>query len=716
MAEMARTFCRICLNCCSLLVELDANGQAVRISGDPSSALHGGFTCVKGRGQATDLRSPRRLKTSLKRQPNGEFVPISTERAIEEIADRLVELRSRFGPRAIASYWGTMAVANATVTPMLGAFMSALGSPMQFTPNTIDKPGKAIAKALHGSWQAPAQGFDRPEVALIIGMNPLVSFQGMPTGNPSAWLKRSMNAGMKLIVVDPRTSEVARRATLHLKVKPGTDAAVLACLLNVIISEGLADLPFVAEHAVGFAELTEAVRPFSPARVADIADVLADDLLVAARMFGAAQRGYAVSGTGPSMSGPGTLIEYLILNLTTVCGRWLRAGEVVRNPGVLRPLPDYRAAVEPPRPPSGFGEQLRVRGLGDTVAGMPTAALADEMLMPGPGRVRALISCAGNPVAAWPDQQRTVDALRSLDLLVQIDPFMSQTSRLANYVIAPTMALESPGITVITDYGTAPHLGPVETWAHYTDAVSAPPEDSDLIAEWDFFYRLAQRMGLQLVLAKQVVHPIGPFMLDMKMTPTEYGLLEMLTSGSRINLATVRDAGEGRSYDEAVKVRAGPRRGAHRFQLADPQMLTDLGPLLADRAEPAEFPFRMICRRTIRAYNSSCINSFTHRDRMYNPAYLHPADLAELELGPGDVVRISSRHASIEALVDADPALRRGTVSMSHCYGGLTGEPDAGIQTVGSNTSRLLSAVDDYDRISGQPRMSNVPVRVSPRR
>src|SRR5438067_11097695 len=107
------------------------------------------------------------------------------------------------------------------------------------------------------------------------------------------------------------------------------------------------------------------------------------------------------------MSGPGTLIEYLVLDLMTLCGRWLRAGEPVRNPGVLLPPSTPRAQASPPRAPNGFGEKLRVRGLTETAAGLPTAALAEEMLLPGDRQVRALLSCSGNPAAAWPDQLTT---------------------------------------------------------------------------------------------------------------------------------------------------------------------------------------------------------------------------------------------------------------------------------------------------------------------
>ena len=143
---------------------------------------------------------------------------------------------------------------------------------------------------------------------------------------------------------------------------------------------------------------------------------------------------------------------------------------------------------------------LGARGLGNTAAGLPTAALPDEILLPGDGRVRALFVLGGNPMMAFPDQRRTESALRALDLLVTFDPELSATAELAHYVIAPTLSLEVPGMTNYVDMlpAYAPGYGLPKPWAQYTPAIVDPPEGSDVIPEWEFFYGLAQRMGLAL--------------------------------------------------------------------------------------------------------------------------------------------------------------------------------------------------------------------------
>src|SRR5262249_53613824 len=191
------------------------------------------FTCIKGRAQPDYLYHPERLLHPLKRTEDG-FVRISADQAVEEIGAKLQALRERYGPRAISSWAGTMQTAIRHAMPILHAIMDGVGSPYRFDPNTIDKGGKQIATALFGAWGAPAYGFDEPDVALLIGINPMVTFTGLPAGNPGQWLKDRARQGFRLIVVDPRRSDVAARAFLHLAPRPGFDVHILASMLRLI--------------------------------------------------------------------------------------------------------------------------------------------------------------------------------------------------------------------------------------------------------------------------------------------------------------------------------------------------------------------------------------------------------------------------------------------------------------------------------------------------
>jgi anaerobic selenocysteine-containing dehydrogenase len=720
---MASAFCRLCMNHCPIVVEVD-DGRAVGVRGDPRNPVWGGHTCIKGRTQHLRLEHPDRLLHSLRRRADGTYEPIEVEQAMDEIAERVSALVAARGPSALAAYLGTSLQSNPTWGPLIDAFMRGLGSPMLFTPMTIDKPGKNIARALLGSWMAPPRGHHEPDAILMVGVNPLVSYTGLPSGSPR-WLIDRLKRGMRLVVIDPRRTEIARRATVHLQVRPGHDAFVLAALLRVLLEERRYDEAFVAGDVAGIERLERAVRPFTPELVARLAGVEPDQIRCAARAFGPSRSGYVFAGTGPSMSGPGTLNEYLCLVLDTICGHWQRAGEAVANAPVLLPTPAYRAQAAPARPARGYGVTMRVRGLTETPAGLPTAAVADEILLEGEGQIGALISCGGNPASAWPDQEKVVRALGKLDLLVQVDPWMSATAQLADYVIAPRLPLETIGTTLQLDFvaGHAAGYGVVEAFGRYTPPVVEPPPGSDLIEEWELFYGLARRLGIGLEVAPTLgflnsAAALDARALDMDDKPTTEALLELLLAGGRVPLEEVRRHELGAWYGEPP-VRVAPKEPGwpHRLDVAADDMMAELealaGSLAAVPSHDAEFPLRLVCRRVKGMVNSTVNDGIGTRGVRHNPAYLHPDDLRALRLEEGDLVELRSRRAAILGIVAADNALRRGVVSMTHAYGGLAVAVDLETQQAGgSNPARLIADDAEFDRYSGQPRMSDVPVAI----
>ncbi len=268
-----------------------------------------------------------------------------------------------------------------------------------------------------------------------------------------------------------------------------------------------------------------------------------------------------------------------MLVLETLCGRWLRAGEHVRNAPTLMTAKTPRAQAAPPQPAYRFGERLRVRGLTNTASGMPTAALADEILLEGEGQVRALLSCNGNPAVAWPNQHKTARALCSLELMVQIDPWMSQTARLADYVLAPKMSLEMAGMSQMTDVQATwfTGYGPSDSFAQYTDAIATPPEESDLIEEWEVFYGLARRMDLPLSINAQIGLPITPIEVDMRSKPSTPELLQMLSRGSRVPLEEVRKHPHGEFFPTpAIVVQPKDPDWPHKLDVGNADMMEDL--------------------------------------------------------------------------------------------------------------------------------------------
>jgi len=725
MPRTEHTICRACHAGCGVLVRFDGAGAPESVRGDPDNPLYRGFCCIKGQNLAATWSDPGRLLHSQKRQPDGSYAPIPVERAMDEIAETLRRILDAHGPRALASYSGTMATnagaANGAVTT---AFLKAVGTPMGFNSNTIDQPGKMVAAALFGSWMAPPTPFAQARVTLLVGCNPLVAMSGgIPHTNPGRSLTDALRRGMKLLVIDPRRSETARRATLHLQPRPGEDVAILAALIRVILDEGLEDTDFVARHMQGVDLLREAVAPFTPEAVAQRAGLDAADLLRAARVFASEGPGVATAGTGPNMSGSTTLLEYLLRALNSICGRWQRAGERVAEPTSLgQPLRPKAQALPPtPQYAYGFGEAMRVRGLANTAAGMPTAALADEICLEGEGRVRALISHGGNPVSAWPDQLRTLEALERLELLVQIDAVMSATARRADYVIAVKHPLEVPGMTLTQEYlsAYAVGFGTTDAYAQYTPALVDPPPGSDVIDDWRFFYGLSQRLGLELVVKPvsftgRLRVPGRP--LDMNEPPSTDELFDAVTAGSRIPLDEVRKHRAGALFpDPPVFVAEADASWEGRLDAGNPQMLADLAELAAPpAAADGALPYRLVSRRQMNVLNSTgCRVAGQVRGRSTNPAFLHPDDLAELGLCEGGLARIRSERAEIVAVVGVDPNLRRGLVSMTHSWGDAP-ERDGEVRRIGANTGRLSAVDRDYERYTGLPRMSNIPVSVSP--
>jgi anaerobic selenocysteine-containing dehydrogenase len=719
------SICRLCGNRCPIIVTLD-DGRAVKVTGDRDAAPYRGFSCSRGRALPELHNDPNRLLTPMKRLDDGSYRAIGTEQALDEVAGIIRRLVDRHGPRALAMYFGTQGPQSVPNLTVPRSFFDALGSPMVFSANTIDQPGKQVAAGIHGYWLAPAQGFFDAEVAIWIGINPLVSFKGIPTGCPADGISAIHARGGKTVVIDPRRTETARAASLHLQIKPGEDAAVLAGLIHILVRDGLVDEAFVAENVEGFSELAAAVRAFTPEVVARRAQIQVEDLETAARWFGEARRGFAVAGTGVAMTAAcGTLVEYLVLCLDTIRGHYMREGDIYPSPSPLAPLPAFKAQACPPVEAYGFGEVLRASGRADSLAGLQVADLPDEILYPGEERVRGLFNIGGNPVVAWPDQRRTLEALDALDLLVSFDVTMSQTSRRSHYVFASVMSLEMPGYqassSATVGYANA-FMGYLGPWAQYTPALADRPAGSDLLEEWEVFFELGQRLGLELSWSVKPLLQSGPprpsrepAKMDMSRRPIHDEFIARLTQGAHVPLAEVK-AHPGGGYfapQEPVRIAGKDPGWSGRLNIGDERMMRDLAAILADAGQHGvEGEFRLLNRRGIQI-NSSFNIASVNRGKFHNPLFVNPDDLSALGVTSGAEVELSSGTDRICALVEADPSMPRGAVALAHCFGGAPGDEEPRFH--GAAVNRLLSLHAPRDAYTGQPLMANVPVRIRAR-
>lgn len=691
--ETKRTFCRICTASCPLDMDVEDN-KVIAVRPVPEDPVNGGYSCILGRELPFQLQSEKRLKRSLKRQADGSFKEIPTSVALDEIAEQLGAIREKHGPDAIATLSGTGAYNNTGSVPAAFAFAKALGSRNNFSTMTIDQPAKVIAVGRMGVWGAGGHAFKDSNVAMVVGLNPLVSSLGQrgapPNTNPSRKLQDAIKAGLQLIVVDPRRTELAKLATIHLQLKPGEDATLLAGLLHIIFAENLHDQAFCAEHVSNLEPLQQSVAPFSPAYVAERAGVSETDLCAAARLFAKGPRGFVSSGTGPDMGPRACLAEVLISSINTVCGRWNRQGDAIANPGVMQPeVPPLAQAIPPEFLPeffwSGKGDESRVRpGLFRVCNEMPTATLADEILVPGEGQVRALIINGANPVTCLPNAAKISQALDEIPFSVCLDITLTDSAKKADYVIPALHSLEREDVTDYMD------LFYEEPYCFYTRPVVEP--DDECIEDYAFYCELASRMGATLQLDG------GP----VEGTPDKVKFLELIKPSTRIPWNRIRDeAGGGKIFTELAMKAEPPMEGMDAgLNICPPGIADELAEVHAELFEDQAYPFRLVCNRVRHAHNSVGQNNPALLAKGSNHAQMHPDDL--IGCADGDTITVRSRNGELKVAVQANPNIRPGVIAISHGWG----EGGEGV-----NVNHLTGG-EFYDAISGMPLMTAVPVAI----
>ena len=698
-------------------VEISGAGErAIAARGVPEDPLFEGYTCIKGRQLAVQHHDDGRLRSSLRRRPDGTFADISSAAALDDIASKIAEIVAEHGPRAIASYTGTGAYQNSTSVPVAAAWHRGFDSPSFYTSLTIDQPAHRSALLRLGAWEAGWQNFTDADVTLAIGYNPMVSSYGPAGGlqgtNPFVAMRRAKERGLKVIVIDPRRSELATQADVWLQVQPGEDPTLLAGLLREILRRDLHDGAFCDEWVEpGQVDaLRAAVEPFTLDYVAARCRVEADDVRVAAELFAAGPRGTAGTGTGPNMAPHGTLTEHLALTLNVICGRVMRSGEQLESGYFLFPGDTRRAQVVPPSDPMP-GAEHRMGDLRGLPGEMLSNRLADEILTPGEGQVRALIVSGGNPVVAFPDHAKTIEALRALDLLVVIDHRMTATAELADVVIAPRLELERADVPHIQDRRFP------RPYVNHTPAVLAT--DDDLITEWEVFAGIATRNGTPIDL------PGGTVPLDQVASSqdplTDDDLIDLVYGNARLSVEEIRQHPATIRDDDRVRVIEADPDAVGRFAVAPSDVVGELADVFDEGTSAAklgldgdDWPFRLVSRRMKHVLNSLGreLEPLAAKGTT-NPLYVHPEDLAALGIEADALIEVTSPFGQVVGVAASAPEMKRGVVAMSHAWGGLSSTDDK-VRNDGSPTNRLISTDVGYDRITGMAVQSALPVRLAP--
>jgi len=335
---------------------------------------------------------------------------------------------------------------------------------------------------------------------------------------------------------------------------------------------------------------------------------------------------------------------------------------------------------------------------------MLTTALAEEILNPGEGRVRALIVSGGNPVVAWPDQELTIKAMEDLELLVVVDHRMSATAEFADYVIAPTLSLERADVPHLMDrWFRAPYT-------NYTDAIT--PRIGDVMNEWEVFWELARRLNSPLPF------PGGNAPMDSR--PTDDDMLDLVYAGSRMPMDEVRRNRMKVHPDKAMIVQAADPTCTAKFTVAPDDIVAEMRQIVDEGDSAAAlgvdasmYPFRLVSRRLKHVLNSFGSElSVLGAKGSTNPAYMNPDDMEQYDLADGDLVEIFSPRASVQAVVESASDVRRGVISMAHSWGGSS-LTDEKVRDIGTPTSRLVSVDRGYDTVNGMVVQSAIPVRIS---
>ena len=336
MSHTTKTFCTICTAFCGFEARVE-DGRIVDFTPDATHPMSQGFSCTKGRQFHHLLTAENRLTSALARV-DGALAPTPTSQVLDEIAAKIEAIRAEHGPESVAIFAGNGATFKTTLLPTAIAWLQGLGSHQFYSSLTIDQVSKVVAVGRVGLWAGGTHDFGSSDVAMMIGNNVVVSGLNVP-GAPPGWrpkaIREAKERGLKLIVVDPRRTQTANLADLHLAIRPGEDATLLAGMINLILESDRHDAEFCAEFVDGVEDLRSSLKPFTLDYVAQRTGLAAADIEAAVDLFTSARRGTVSSATGPDMGPHGNVTEHLISSLNILCGRFNRAGDRV-NAKVFR--------------------------------------------------------------------------------------------------------------------------------------------------------------------------------------------------------------------------------------------------------------------------------------------------------------------------------------------------------------------------------------------
>jgi len=733
------TTCGICEAACGVKVKVE-DGQVVDVRGDPEHPATRGFFCPKGTALQAVQHDPDRLRAPLIRRGD-QLVPVSWQEAFAFLKERLGPIIAESGPDAVAWHLGTP-LTHDYGTWIYGTMaLRMAGAKQVYTTATLDHmPMMTAAGLMFGarntaSFSHPAPDVDHTDLLVLFGANPLVSNATGITA-PRGRLHAIQKRGGRIVVLDPQRTETAEMADQHLALRPGSDAAVLAALINVIFTEGLDRLHRIEKHVVGAEALRAAVAPFTPEAISGRCGLAPHTIRELAREIAAAPSAAIYGRCGALVQQFGSIAVWLMYALGAVTGNLDRPG------GMLFPLP--AAATHNTRGDAGRGYPFpsgrwhtRVGGHPEVLGELPTPVLADEMLAEG-SPIRALITMASNGARTAPDSERYEAALRHVELLVSVDMYVNETTRHADIILPPPPLLERDHYDAF--YEQLAH----RNHTRYTDAVVPVPAGA--YTEHQILLEITAVLGgfgdmdrstIDDIILSALVHDIveEPGSVLAHMDPQDV----MLALGS--------ERGPQRGLD--LRLRAGPygdhfgarpdgltlaklkshphgidlgplqprlpevlRTPSGRVELAPAPLVADLDRLREALADAPELV--IIGRRHMRSMNTMLHNvPALMKGRERCTLRVHPDDASARGLVDGGRCEISSDVGSIEATVEVNDSILRGVVSLPHGWGHHG--PGLRLSVAGQHPGANLNAITGpagLDLPSGTAAFNGVKVEI----
>lgn len=704
MPSDIRTHYRTC-NLCEAMCGLEIthqDGKVLQIKGDKNDVFSRGHICPKAVALQDLHEDPDRLRSPVKRHGN-EWRPISWQEAFSEISQNLQTIQQKHGKDAVAAYLGNPNVHNYGNMLLGKQLWQTLGSRNLYSATSVDQlPHHIVSHLLFGhQLQIPVPDIDHTNYFFIIGANPMASNGSiMSAPDIKNRLQGIVQRGGKIVVIDPRKTETAELATEHHFIRPGTDALLLLAFCHILINEKQLHTQPDLLPCHGIEHLPDLSADFSPEIVASTTGISASDIRRLCDEFMQAPRAAMYGRMGVSVQQAGTLCQYLIMLCNILCKRLDQRG------GLMFPKP--AANVLPHSGRGNIGKHhTRVRKLAGFGGELPVSALAEEILTPGEGQIKALLSVAGNPVLSTPNGQQLSNALTSLQYMVAIDMYITETSRHAHIILPPSSPLERDHYDLVF-HGLA-----VRNTAKYSAALFK--KSPETLHDWEILLKLTAalkpvrkpiariksalmlRHGPKILLASLL--RFGPYGKGLK--PGGISLRKLKKQPHGIDLGPLQPCLPHALYQRDKHIHLHPEFFSPALAACKQLLQTQPDTLL------------LIGRRHVRNNNSWLHNS--HRlvkGKNRCTAQMHSATARAHNINDGQDIRIHSRVGSLIIPAQITDTLMPGVISIPHGFGH---QPGTGWQLAQQHAGVSVNDLTDElctDPLSGNAVLNGVPIYI----